>query len=63
MEPYKLGKKTACDYCAYRAVCQMDTGLPGGEFRTLPAYGNDAVWSALERSAEKAKRADEEEPS
>ncbi|WP_058301919.1 PD-(D/E)XK nuclease family protein [Gorillibacterium timonense] len=60
VEPYKLGRKTACDYCPYLAVCQMDTGVPGGEFRTLPAYGSDAVWSALERSAGKPEQADKE---
>ncbi|WP_438433322.1 PD-(D/E)XK nuclease family protein [Gorillibacterium sp. sgz500922] len=51
VEPYRLGKKSACDFCPYLAVCHMDTALPGGDFRTLPAYGGDAVWTAIERSA------------
>jgi len=51
VEPYRLGKKTACDFCPYLAVCHMDTALPGGDFRTLPAYGSDSVWPAIERSA------------
>lgn len=34
-KPYKDKKGTACDYCAYKSVCQFDPKLPGYDFREV----------------------------
>jgi ATP-dependent helicase/nuclease subunit B len=35
LNPYRLGNKTACDYCEYRSVCGFDIRLPGHGYRSL----------------------------
>lgn len=55
ISPYRQGDKNACKYCAYQAVCNFDTKLPGNQFRTLKKLGNDQVWKAMEMEADKEK--------
>lgn len=35
VNPYKLGERTACDYCEYSGICGFDTKLPGYKYRRL----------------------------
>jgi ATP-dependent helicase/nuclease subunit B len=35
LNPYRMGDRTACDYCEYRSVCGFDMRLPGHGFRNL----------------------------
>ena len=35
IDPYILGNKNACSYCAFRSVCGFDTGIPGYTYRRL----------------------------
>lgn len=58
--PYRQGDKNACKYCAYQAVCNFDTKLPGNQFRTLKKLGNDQVWKEME-SKEKEKGGESDE--
>ncbi len=51
IKPFKMGKASGCDYCAYRPVCHFETGQPSGGYRVLPALKADAVWSLLEKGA------------
>jgi ATP-dependent helicase/nuclease subunit B len=51
VEPYKLAKKTACTFCAYKPVCQYDPLFEGNIQRSMRAYGKDDVWLALGESA------------
>jgi ATP-dependent helicase/nuclease subunit B len=46
--PYKLGKKTACEHCSYRPVCQFEPLEEEGGYRNLPLLGKEAVWEKLE---------------
>ncbi len=42
--PYKLKSKTACDFCAFKSICQFDEALSGNEFRKLaPQTGEDVM--------------------
>ncbi len=41
--PYKLGDKTACDYCKYGAVCAFDKKSAKDSYRILERYSNDEV--------------------
>lgn len=51
VEPYKLGKKTACTFCSYKPVCQFDPLFEGNAQRSMRAYGKEDVWLALSESA------------
>lgn len=45
--PYELGKKNACTYCPYAAVCGFDKKLPGYEFRRLKSFRDEELWEAF----------------
>ena len=45
--PYRMGNKTACDYCAYRTICKFDTKLPGNQYRDFKSLTNTEVWNAM----------------
>jgi len=32
IKPFKNGKKTACDYCQYKAICRFNTNIKGNEY-------------------------------
>lgn len=42
--PYKLDKKTACDYCKFDGICGFDKKLPGNQYRTLKKMDKDLIW-------------------
>jgi len=44
IKPYQLGKRSACDYCAYRSVCGFDVRLDGYNYRNLHSLSNEEVW-------------------
>lgn len=33
--PYKLKKKTPCEYCSFKSVCQFDQSLEDNDYRVL----------------------------
>lgn len=35
VNPYRMGNRTACDYCEYRSVCGFDLRLPGHSYHNL----------------------------
>lgn len=41
--PYKLGAKTACTFCQFKAVCQFDPSMAGNEFRVLQTESKENV--------------------
>lgn len=44
ISPYKLGNRTACDYCSYDSVCAFDKRLPGNHYRNLRKLEKEQVW-------------------
>lgn len=48
--PVQTGQFTACDQCAYAAVCRRDPRLPGGENRVLPDMDKQEFLSRLANS-------------
>ena len=46
-EPYRLRKRTACDYCSYREACSFDDRLPGYHYRNLPVFQDEELWRRL----------------
>ncbi len=45
--PYKMKKRTACDYCKYDSVCGFDKKLPGNQYRTLKKLEKDVIWEEI----------------
>ena len=46
-EPYKLKKKSACDYCPYSSVCGFDCRMDGYDYRRLKELSNEEIWTEL----------------
>ena len=56
--PYQMGKRTACDYCPYRAICGFDPTLDGCTYRRLINRKDEELMEDIqqreqERDAEK----------
>lgn len=49
IEPYRMGTKTPCQYCDYKAVCQFDPQFDGNEYRKLSKPSKEDIWQQLER--------------
>jgi len=49
ISPYSNGTMTACDYCAYKPVCQFDGETGGNQHRQLAKWNNKQVWRMLEQ--------------
>lgn len=47
--PYRLGPKTACDFCPYKAVCQFDPLLDGNQFKSLMRKNETDIWQQMEQ--------------
>ncbi len=45
--PYELDGRTACDYCAYRAVCGFDARISGCGYRELEKYTREEVMGKI----------------
>ncbi|TCT14335.1 DNA helicase/exodeoxyribonuclease V subunit B [Natranaerovirga pectinivora] len=48
IKPYRYKKKTACDYCSYKSICQFDPSLEGDGFEVLKEMSRDEVWKLIE---------------
>ena len=48
VNPYKQGKKTACDYCPYHAVCGFDLKTSGFGFRKFKPLKSEEIWPVIE---------------
>lgn len=46
-QPYKLKKKSACDYCPYSSVCGFDCRMEGYDYRRLKEMTNEEIWLEL----------------
>lgn len=60
LSPYRRGKSTGCQYCAYKPVCHFDPYLPENRYRDLPALKQEEVLRRLE-SVEEEEEIDDEE--
>ena len=43
LNPYKMGDRTACDYCEYKSICGFDLRLPGYNYRNLGRKSTDEI--------------------
>ncbi len=48
VNPYRMGTRTACDYCSLRDICGFDPKIGGYRYRNLPSMKTDEVLAAIE---------------
>lgn len=51
IEPYQLGERVPCTYCAYKGICSFDKKL-GNEYRKLVKEGKDSVLAKIQGKEE-----------
>jgi ATP-dependent helicase/nuclease subunit B len=59
--PYRMEKRSPCQFCEYRPVCQFDPQLDGNAYQTLTRPGSrEEIWRTLEREADRVGEPSEE---
>lgn len=48
IKPYKQGKKHACDFCPYHAVCGFDLKIEGYGYHKFKAMKSEEIWPKIE---------------
>ncbi|MCI8417724.1 MAG: helicase-exonuclease AddAB subunit AddB [Lachnospiraceae bacterium] len=52
VNPYELGGRTACDFCTYRGICQMDARTDNGSLRRLEQLSGEEIWARIGQEKE-----------
>lgn len=53
INPYKLDKRSPCQFCEYRPVCHIDAEVEGNPYQTLTkAASKDELWQRIRASAQ-----------
>lgn len=47
LSPYRLGSKTACDYCLYPGICGFDSRMPDNQYKYLKKMSKEEVWDKI----------------
>lgn len=50
--PVKEGKKTACDYCSYKGICQFDTLFEDNQYHNIKKLEDEEVLERLKNKQE-----------
>ncbi|MCI8410139.1 MAG: helicase-exonuclease AddAB subunit AddB [Lachnospiraceae bacterium] len=58
ISPYRMDKKTACDYCNFRPICNFDTRLPGNRYRDLKKMGKGEIWENIGKELSEDKQSE-----
>lgn len=45
--PYYKNKKTPCEYCEYKSICQFDKNKFGNEYNYVPDFSKEEIWEKL----------------
>ena len=59
IEPYRLGKKTACEHCSYKSVCQFDPLFEGNAYRVWRSMAKERFWQEIGMDADHNESDDE----
>ena len=52
INPYRMKKRTACDYCSFRGICGFDEKIPGYQYRNLPVFYDEVLWQNMNRETQ-----------
>jgi len=47
IKPYRMGKRTACDYCPYNSICGFDIRIEGTSYRNLHSLSREDIWEEM----------------
>lgn len=50
IRPYNKGRKTPCEYCAYKGICQFDKNKFGNEYNYIPSLNTDEALEMIQKS-------------
>lgn len=50
IKPYYKDKKTPCEYCEYKSICQFDKNKFGNEYSYIQKYKKEDIWENIENS-------------
>lgn len=50
--PYKMDKKSACDYCPYRSICGFDNTIEGYEYKKLKSFSKEEIWEKIKEKCQ-----------
>lgn len=50
--PYRMGKRSACDFCPQKSVCQFEPLFTGNGHRTVDTMADDTIWEIIKCSEE-----------
>lgn len=53
IKPYYKNKKTPCEYCVYKSICQFDKSKFCNEYNYVPEYKEDEVWDKIKEEGDK----------
>jgi len=49
IKPYYKNKKTPCEYCEYKSICQFDKNKFCNEYNYIPELSKEEVWETFEK--------------
>lgn len=52
IKPYYKGKKTPCEYCTYKSICQFDKNKFGNDYNYIPSLSKDEALEFMEKEVE-----------
>ncbi|MFD0672079.1 helicase-exonuclease AddAB subunit AddB [Cohnella sp. GCM10027633] len=57
INPYKMDRRSPCQFCEYRPVCHIDAEVEGNPYQTLTrAADKDELWQRIRRTAQEGER-------
>lgn len=51
MKPYYKNKKTPCEYCEYKSICQFDKNKFCNEYNYIPELNKEEIWDKLKEES------------
>jgi ATP-dependent helicase/nuclease subunit B len=55
VNPYKQGKRTACDYCPYHGICGFDMKTSGYGYRRFRPMKAEEIWEKIDPAEEEGE--------
>ena len=49
MKPYYKNKKTPCEYCEYKSICQFDRNKFCNDYRYISELKKEEIWENLKK--------------
>ncbi len=49
IKPYYKNKKTPCEYCKYKTICQFDKNKLGNDYSYIPILNKEEIWDNMKK--------------